>query len=68
MSCWILHNQALILLNSLEDMRLLNRPLANICPFFGRLGILFLCVRGFPPCVPVVCELFDEVCFDIGRL
>lgn len=67
-SCWILHNQALVLLNGLEDIRLLNGPLADVCPFFGSLGILFLCVRGLPPFVPVICELFEEVCFDVGRL
>lgn len=68
MSGRILYNQTLVLLNGLEDVGLLDRPFADVCPFFGSLGIFFLCVGGFPPCVPVVCELFEEVCFDIGRL
>lgn len=49
MGCWIFYNQTLILLNGLEDMGLLNRPLADVCPFFGGLRIFFLCVGGFPP-------------------
>ena len=68
MSCWVLYDQTLVLLNGLKDMRLFNGPLADVCPFFGGLGIFFLCVRGFPPCVPVICELLEEVCFDVGRL
>ena len=68
MSGWVLYDQTLILLNSLEDMRLLNRPLADICPFFGSLRVFLLRMRGFPACFPVVCELFEEICFDIGRL
>ncbi len=68
MSCWVLYNQTLILLNGLEYMGLLNRPLANVCPFFGSLGIFFLCMGGFPSGIPAVCELFEEVCFDVGRL
>ena len=68
MSRWVLYNQTLVMLDSLEDMGLLNRPLANICPFFGSLGVFFLRVRGFPACVPIICELFEELCFDIGRL
>ena len=67
-SCWVLHNQTLILLNSFEDMGLLNGPLADVCPFLGCLRIFFLGVGRFPPLFPVVCELFEEVCFDVGRL
>lgn len=68
MSCWVFYNQTLILFNGLEDMRLLNRPLADVCPFLGSLRIFFFGVGRFPSCLPVVCELFEEVCFDVGRL
>lgn len=68
MSCWVLYNQTLVLLNALQNMGLLNRPLANVCPLFGGLRIFFFCMGGFPPCVPVMCELLEEVCFDVGRL
>ena len=68
MSSWVFYDQTLILLNGLEHMGLLNRPLANIGPFFGSLRVFLLCVRGFPACFPVICELLEEICFDIGRL
>ena len=68
MSGWVLYDQTLILLDSLEDMGLLNRPLADICPFFGSLRVFLFRMGGFPACFPVICELFEEVCFDIGRL
>ena len=68
MSCWILYYQTLILLNGLEDMGLLNSPLANVCPFFGSLGIFFLGMRWLPACFPVIRELFKEFGFDFGRL
>ena len=68
MSCWVLYNQTLVLLNTLQDVGLLNGPLADVCPLFGGFGIFFLCMGGFPPRVPIICELFEEVGFDIGRL
>lgn len=68
MSGWVLDDQALISLNGLEDMGLLDRPLADICPFFGSLRIFFLCVRRFPARLPVIGKLFKEICFEVGRL
>ena len=68
MSCRVLYNETIILLNGLKDMGFLDGPLADVCPFFGSLGIFFLCVRRLPPCIPVICKLLEEVCFDVGRL
>jgi len=65
MSCRVLHNETFVTLNALEHMGLLNGPLANIRPFFVGLGVFLLCVRGLPPGFPVVCKLFDEICFDV---
>lgn len=65
MSCRVLDNKTLVTLNAFEYMGLLNSPLANIRPFFVGLRIFLLCVGGFPPGFPVVCELFDEICFDV---
>ncbi len=68
MGCRVFYDKTLILLNGLKDSGLLNSPLADICPFFGSLRIFFFCVGGFPACLPIVCELFEEICFDVGRL
>ena len=68
MSRRVLYDQTLVMLDSLEDMGLFNRPFADICPFFGSLRIFFLRVGGFPACVPVIRKLFEELCFDVGRL
>lgn len=68
MSGWVLDDQALVSLNGLEDMGLFDRPLADICPFLGGLRIFFLCVGRFPARLPIVGELLEEICFDVGRL
>ena len=68
MSRWILYDQTFVSLNGLEDVGLLNRPFANICPLLGSLGIFFLCVGRLPACIPVIRKLFEEICFDVGRL
>lgn len=68
-SC-VLHNQALITLHSLEDVWLFNSPFADVCPLLvlvRTLGIL-LGVRWLPSCLPIVCELLDEIALDSGRL
>lgn len=68
-SC-VLDNQALITLHTLEDMRLLDSPFSNICPFLilvGALGVL-LGVRWFPSRLPVVCKLLNEVGLDFSWL
>jgi hypothetical protein len=66
MSCRVLHNETLVTFNAFEYMGLLNGPLADIRPFFVGLGVFLLGVRGLPPRFPIVCELFDEICFDVG--
>lgn len=65
MSCRVLDNKTLVTVNAFEYMRLLNGPLANIRPFFVGLGVFLLCVGGLPSGFPVVCELFDEICFNV---
>jgi hypothetical protein len=63
MSSCVLDNQALVAFHAFEDMRFFDSPLSNICPFLvlvRALGIL-LGVRWLPSCLPVVCELLDEV-------
>lgn len=69
MGCRVLYNKPLITLNAFQDMGFLNGPFANVRPFFVGLGIFFLCMRGLPPGLPLIRELFDEICFDpCGRL
>jgi hypothetical protein len=68
MSCRVFDYETLISFNTLEDSRLLYSPLADISPFFSGLGIFLLGVRRRPAGGPVVCELFEEVGFDLRRL
>jgi len=49
MGCRILYDKALISLDALEDMGLLDSPLANKCPFFIGLSIFLLRVGSLPP-------------------
>jgi hypothetical protein len=68
-SC-VLDDQTLIALHSLEDVRLLNRPLSNVGPFLllvGALGVL-LGVGRLPAGLPVVGELLNKVALDSGGL
>jgi hypothetical protein len=66
----VLDHKTLITLHALENMWFLYGPLSNICPFLVLVRTLcvLLCVRRLPSGFPVICELFDEVCFDSGRL
>lgn len=64
----VLDNKTLIAVNSLVLDRLLNGPLADVCPLLLRAGRILLCVRGLPSLVPVVGELFKEVSLEVGRL
>jgi len=64
----VLDNQTLITIHALEDGRLFDSPFTNIGPFlFPALGVL-LGVGRLPSCLPVICELFDEVTLDFGGL
>lgn len=59
MSSLVLDDQALVTLDALEDGRLFDRPVADIGPLLlCGLVVLLLGVRGLPPCLPVVSELF----------
>jgi hypothetical protein len=64
-SC-VLDDQALVTLHALEDTGLLYRPFSNICPllFLGRALRILLGMGWFPPFLPVVCELLDEIGLD----
>ncbi|KAI6761764.1 hypothetical protein HG531_002317 [Fusarium graminearum] len=61
----VLDNKTLIAVNSLVLDRLLNGPLADVCPLLLRAGRILLCVRGLPSLVPVVGELFKEVSLEL---
>ncbi len=65
MSCRVFHDKTLVTLNAFEYVGFLNGPFANVRPFFVGLGVFLLRVRGLPPGLPVVCELFDEIRFDV---
>jgi hypothetical protein len=63
---WVLDHQALVTLHSLEDMRLLYRPLSNVGPLLVLVGVLgvLLGVGWLPAGIPTICELLDEVALD----
>lgn len=68
MSSLVLDNKALVTLHAFEDGGLLHRPGANVCPLLVISLDILLCVRGLPSVFPVVCELFEEGSFELGRL
>lgn len=70
MSCGILDNKTFVALHALVYMRLLYSPLSNVCPFliFVRTLCVLLGVRRLPSCLPIVCELLEEVRLELGRL
>jgi hypothetical protein len=70
MSCSILDNKAFVALHALVYMRLLYSPLSNVCPFLilVRTLCVLLGVRRLPSCLPIVCELLEEVGLELGRL
>ena len=70
MSCGILDNKTFVALHALVYMRLLYSPLSNVCPFliFVRTLCVLLGVRRLPSCLPIVCELLEEVGLELGRL
>lgn len=68
MSCRVLDYETLVSFNALENSRLLYSPLADVSPFLSGLGIFLLGVRRRPAGRPIVCELFEEVGFDLRRL
>jgi hypothetical protein len=55
---WVLEHQTLVANDAWENLRLFDRPLANIGPVFVALRVLLLRVGDLPSCVPVVGELF----------
>ena len=68
-SC-VLYDQTLIALHSLVHVWFFDGPFTDVCPFLvlvRTLGIL-LGVRWLPSCLPIICELFDKVTLDLGRL
>lgn len=68
-SSLVLDHKTLLALHSLEDIRLLNSPLANICPLLIGAGRLFLGMGGLPSLLPAIGELLDEcIGFQSSRL
>lgn len=59
-SSWVLDNKALVALDGQKFGRLLDRPLANICPVLFALRVLLLGLGDLPSGFPVVCELLEE--------
>lgn len=53
----ILQHQALVALDTLENGRLLNRPLSNVDPVLIGSGVFLLGMRWGPSLFPVVGEL-----------
>jgi hypothetical protein len=70
MSCGILDNKTFVTLHALVDMRLFYSPLSNVCPFLilVRTPCVLLGMGWLPSCLPIVCELLEEVGLELGRL
>jgi len=70
MSCSVLDHKTLVAFHALIDMGLLYSPFPNICPLLILVGTLcvLLGVGWLPSCLPVVCELLEEVGLELGRL
>jgi hypothetical protein len=70
MSCGILDDKTFVALHALIDMRLLYSPLSNVCPFLilVRTPCVLLGMGWLPSCLPIVCELLEEVGLELGRL
>ena len=49
MCCWVLDNEALVTLDTLEDGRLLDSPFPNVRPFLGSLGVFLFRMGWGPP-------------------
>lgn len=66
----VLDDQALITFHALEDMRLLDGPLSNVCPFLFFVGALrvLLGMGCLPTGVPVIGELLEEIGLYLGGL
>ena len=56
----VLDNKTLLALHTLEDVGLLNRPLANVGPLLISASGVLLGVGGLPSRLPVVGKLLDE--------
>ena len=68
-SSLVLDNETFVAFHALQNHRLLDRPGADILPLLlRRLVRLLFGVRCFPPRVPVICELLEEGCFEVGGL
>jgi hypothetical protein len=64
----VLDNKTLVALDTLEDGRLLNGPLADVSPVLIRLGVILLRVGALPAGLPVAGELLEEGSLERGRL
>lgn len=62
MGSLVLDYETFVANHAIEDVWLFDSPVANECPFLGILFLVveLLCVRSFPPRLPIVCELFQE--------
>lgn len=67
-SSLVLDDETLVALNTLQDGGLLNGPVTDVRPFLIVGLDVLLGVRGLPPSLPVVCELFKERCLECGGL
>lgn len=65
----VLDDKTLVALNALVDVRLLDRPLANVGPLLILLALQVLLGMGrLPPRLPVVGELLKEGSLEGSRL
>jgi hypothetical protein len=67
----VLDNKSLVTVDTLIRDRLLNSPLANICPFLlflVRASRVLLGSGWLPPLVPTVGELLEEIGLESGGL
>lgn len=67
----VLDNKSLVTVDTLIRDRLLNSPLANICPFLLFLvgaSCVLLSSGWLPPLVPTIGELLEKIGLESGRL
>lgn len=67
-SSLILDDKTLVTLHTLQNSRLLDGPVADVCPLLVISLDVLLCVRSLPSSLPVVCELLEERSLDCGGL
>jgi hypothetical protein len=67
-SSLVLDDQTLVTLHALQHGGLLDGPGTNVRPLLIVGLDILLCVRRLPSVLPVVCELLEEWCLELGGL